>query len=653
MRNMVGLQVATLVLVSHAPAWASQVPVVVSPGSPTGAVIESRCPTFSWDPVDRATGHELVVYEVGEDEQDARPVLKQEVPGSASSWTPPLDSCLARGGQYAWSVRAVGQKAASEWSAPSLFEVAARPSEAEFETALEVVKSYLAVERERAESVSDAKESTAVGEPERPSTGGAPGTRAAPAATQLSVDGNIDATSFSGDGQYLANVATDAELVAHGLGNAHDSRYFTKDDLMNSQGNGAVHWLNLTNRPPGLDDGDDDTLYSAGPGLVLSGTQFSLGSYPTLPTNNALSFVDSEDGRCGSVTIGVDGLPVIGYLDQSFKLLKVAKCNDVACAGGDETISGVAATGLVFGCPSVALGDDGLPVISLMENKLWVVKCDDADCAGGDESIVELGTSVSFTEAGTRSSSIMLASDGLPVVSYLAPYIGFHDLRVAKCDDSACVGGGDTVTTLEVNFSGVVTGSETAIILGTDGFPVISYFARPSGVDTLKVAKCDDVGCTGGGETISVVDGAGGRWNSITLGSDGLPVISYAGANGLQVAKCNDSACSGSDETISNIDSAVGSSSISVGADGYPVIGYHQPGSDDLKVAKCNDTACAGGDETITTLDFVGKVGANSTITVAADGLPLLVYDDDTNPTTRLKAARCANPFCLPYFRRR
>ena len=37
-----------------------------------------------------------------------------------------------------------------------------------------------------------------------------------------------------------------------------------------------VPWAGITGRPPGLDDGDNDTLYTAGPGLSLSGDAFSV-----------------------------------------------------------------------------------------------------------------------------------------------------------------------------------------------------------------------------------------------------------------------------------------------------------------------------------------------------------------------------------------
>ena len=124
-------------------AGAVERPLPVSPGGPAGGLIEARCPTFSWALVDGATSYELVTYTIEEDAEEPRVVLRRSLPGSASSWTPDLERCLERGIEYAWSVRALGAQGTSEWSAANLFQVAAGPSEVEFEQALAVVQRYL------------------------------------------------------------------------------------------------------------------------------------------------------------------------------------------------------------------------------------------------------------------------------------------------------------------------------------------------------------------------------------------------------------------------------------------------------------------------------------------------------------------------------
>ena len=147
--------------------------------------------------------YELVVYRVGEEGEDAEPVLRQNLPAPAYSWTPALESCLERGRQYAWSVRTIGRKQASAWSAPSLFEVAAGPTEAEYEKALEVVQQHL---REASSTLNAAQERPVASRPRpgwldfvpraapvAPTVGSAGNT-----AARLTVDGEVRTTDSSG-----------------------------------------------------------------------------------------------------------------------------------------------------------------------------------------------------------------------------------------------------------------------------------------------------------------------------------------------------------------------------------------------------------------------------------------------------------------------
>lgn len=137
--NVSILMLATVVL--SALAAATRPPVGVSPGGPEGAVISDPCPTFSWGAEGRADSYELVVYRIDEHDKDATPVLvlNEVIAGLASSWTPSLDRCLERGRRYAWSVRSQG----SDWSQLNLFDLPSKPSEAEFQAALQVVRRYL------------------------------------------------------------------------------------------------------------------------------------------------------------------------------------------------------------------------------------------------------------------------------------------------------------------------------------------------------------------------------------------------------------------------------------------------------------------------------------------------------------------------------
>jgi len=142
------LIVAFLISWAAGGASAVEVPVAVSPGGPANAPIEGRCPTFSWGGAPGTASYELVVYRIGAQAENLEELLRQSFPGSVDSWTPSLVSCLAHDERYAWSVRAVGAEGVSEWSPPLLFEVASRPSDAEFEEAVALVRRYLEQESE-------------------------------------------------------------------------------------------------------------------------------------------------------------------------------------------------------------------------------------------------------------------------------------------------------------------------------------------------------------------------------------------------------------------------------------------------------------------------------------------------------------------------
>ncbi len=62
---------------------------------------------------------------------------------------------------------------------------------------------------------------------------------------------------------------------------------------------------------------------------------------------------------------------------------------------------------------------------------------------------------------------------------------------------------------------------------------------------------------------------------------------------GLRLARCNDRACAGTNEAISALDPDVaeagwfdGHASIAVGADGNPIVSYHDPVGRTLEVAR-------------------------------------------------------------------
>jgi hypothetical protein len=72
----------------------------------------------------------------------------------------------------------------------------------------------------------------------------------------------------------------------------------------------SVAWTDVLSRPSGLDNGDDDTTYTAGAGLVLSSTQFLITYTYRLPQTCAGGQVAEWNGStwvCGSDDVSGDG----------------------------------------------------------------------------------------------------------------------------------------------------------------------------------------------------------------------------------------------------------------------------------------------------------------------------------------------------------
>lgn len=188
-------------------------------------------------------------------------------------------------------------------------------------------------------------------------------------------------------------------------------------------------------------------------------------------------------------------------------------------------------------------------------------------------------------------------------------------------------------------------GSErgTSVTIGRDGLALISYYDAIN--DDLKVAHCSDRHC--GEATIATLDSVGdvGRYSSVALGSDDLGIISYRDTTNedLKVAHCNDVLCSNASLTTLDSSEDVGSdSAITIGTGGYPIISYYDNSNDDLKVARCNDIVC--GSAIITTLDSIGNVGRTTAIVTGIDQHGLISYYD--SDLRNLKVAHCDNVDC-------
>ncbi len=422
--------------------------------------------------------------------------------------------------------------------------------------------------------------------------------------------------------------------------------------------------------------GDSPNAYSAGNQLTLIGTEFSVdegaGSglnadlvdgynyhirvAETCPEGSSIKEIASDgtvicmtdalirpgftkstidsSAIYNSITIGSDGLGLISSTDGDTWKIKVTHCDDIACSSGTSTIVSD------YGSrPSITVGADGLGLISYTHYDLQVAHCDNIACTSATVSQID------SSSEGFRSS-IVIGIDGRGLISYYD--LDSESLKVAHCDNTACTSA--TISTLDsITIRDSGWGENTSITIGDDGLGLISYLEYIDNDTVLKVAHCNNTACTSA--TISTLDSNPdvGHFSSITIGSDGLGLISYYDrtSHDLKVAHCNNAACTGA--TIATLESADWTGlypSITIGSDGLGLISFFDNTNDKLKVVHCSNIICSSA--SIYALD-TGNFEYSTSITIGIDGLGLISYEDDG----ALKVVHLSNIFGIPYFQRR
>jgi hypothetical protein len=415
------------------------------------------------------------------------------------------------------------------------------------------------------------------------------------------------------------------DVVGYYTNHNHDDRYYTETEVDTAL-TGKASASDLTS---GL-AGKANTSELAGKANILSLLPSLL---PTLPvTINS----NGDVGQYTSITIGANGNPIISYYDRTNGDLKIAACNNPTCTGSsNETIDSNFDVGKYS---SITVGTNGNPIISYIDetNKfLKVAACNNPTCTTSDNYIIDSNFGVGSV------TSITIGTNGNPIISYIDETINY--LKVAACKNRTCT----TSDNYIIDNSGDVSGY-TSITIGTNGYPIISYLGRAIDPD-LKVAACINTTCTQSNNYTIDSDGFVGYSNSITIGTNGNPIISHHNfsSGDLKVSACKNPTCSGSTEpdrsTNSIIDSTdnVGrNNSITIGTNGNPMISYVDETNSALKVAACNNPTCTGSAEldrsTKTVIDSAGDAGWHSSIAIGTNGNPIISYYDLTNKDLRV-----------------
>ncbi len=247
----------------------------------------------------------------------------------------------------------------------------------------------------------------------------------------------------------------------------------------------------------------------------------------TSATLSTLGAPDNSAFETTSVAIGSDGLGLIGFLEPKGLLPKVAHCSNVLCT--DATISVIDPQGDTFRDGiSVAIGSDGLPLISYETFGLKVAHCSDVACTAATTAALDSGDRGDW-------SSIAIGSDGLGLISYFDRDTG--SLKVAHCSNVLC----SSATTAPLDTGDI--GGFTSLTIGSDGLGVITYETPQTNQGPLKVAHCTNVACSSA--TVLTLDQTGNLFGTaITQGVDGLPLLAYHNeTGGVKAVHCSNTFC--------------------------------------------------------------------------------------------------------------
>jgi hypothetical protein len=313
-------------------------------------------------------------------------------------------------------------------------------------------------------------------------------------------------------------------------------------------------------------------------------------------------------GAGNSIAVDKDGLPVVAYYDGVAGDLKLFRCKNDRCPLSSSTEKTLDTGGDVGARPTVRVSRNGAIAVAYEDRTNGQVKlttCGDSTCSGGGfvQTTVSIG-------AG-KNPALAMDANGLPVIAY------FSDtgaVILQRCSNPLCtlISTPVTLATPARTLGGI------SLMMGADGFPLVTYSGGQTVTQTtpvptaeINVARCADASCSAGGVSVTLIkevtqDERIGEYLATAIGIDGRPIITFEhegrGFDYLGIIRCGDAACrSGNVETIADNRAPGSFNSVAIGADGVPIVSYtgvvpnpQSPGgfTVGLKIYQCADATC-------------------------------------------------------------
>jgi len=296
----------------------------------------------------------------------------------------------------------------------------------------------------------------------------------------------------------------------------------------------------------------------------------------------------------------------------------------------------------------VAIGTDGFPVVTYWElgtvQDLMLVHCTSIDCSTKDSpvSLDIVGTS------GPRPS-IVIGVDGFPIISYHVSLPGLPHTRVVHCTSIDC-----STFDSPVTIDSTITSSGGSIAIGNDGFPVISY-ADNFSVAKLQFVHCTSIDCsTFDSPRVLDSDTRVGTASSVAIGIDGFPVISYAIINnlGMRVLHCTSIDCSTFDspKTLEGTACNICGPDMTLGSDGFPILTYREDFSNEQRILHCTSNDCSSHDPPkLIDGGVISPFSSGFSIEIGVDNFPIVSYIANELSGSSLKFVHCSSIDCSSF----
>jgi hypothetical protein len=417
---------------------------------------------------------------------------------------------------------------------------------------------------------------------------------------------------------------------------------------------GEARWLQIAVRP--ANSGNYVTLT---PRQALTAAPYAMsapwdglynkpvGFNPARPVHNrtVLDNTSADVGEYPSIAIGVDGLPLISYWDKASGDLKVIHCETLNCSQDSTFV--VDSLGNVGKYSSLAIGSDGLGLIAYLNldnATIRVAHCTNIECSTSTTSIATLVSTADWL-------SLNIGPNGLGYISYYDP--ATQDLMLAICNNVPCSSA--ATQTVMAGGQGVMYGKVNALTFLGDGHAFIAQRGEISGVGgEFYMNECTNAQCSA--QTTWIIDSDPPTDISLAVGPDGVLWSAYVKNNGLYLRRFIE------DGTGNNLDTPIATNvkypSIAVLPSGLPIISFYDATSGDLKVVTFHRiTVPTAAPWTLDieyvaiSLDTLNNTGLYSSMTIGADGNPIIAYHEESGGD--LKVIHCSHPSCIQYSRGR